>query len=249
MAISLKSLESPRKRPLFFTIVAEGGRGKTSLGALFPNPVFIRTEDGTRSIECREDVALFPLSKTSADVIEAINVLINETHPFKTLVLDTVTQLNVMLECEVVESDPKAKSINTALGGYGAGHGAVAQAHKTIRDKCAELADKKGMHIVFLAHADIDTIDLPDQEQFMRYSIRMNKKSVSHYSDNVDVVAFIKQSVYTRGAVDEKTKKATTDGKFLITCYPTPAHIAKNRLGIKTDLEYIEGTNPFLPYF
>jgi len=245
MALSLKSLEAPKKRALFFTIVAEGGRGKTSLGALFPKPVFIRTEDGTLSIANREDVVLFPVAKTSAEVIEALDVLASEKHPFQTVVIDTITQLNVLIEAEVVASDPKAKSINTALGGYGAGHSAVATAHKLIRDKCQILSDR-GMHILFLAHADIDTIDLPDQDQYMRYSIRMNKKSVSHYSDNVDVVAFIKQTTYTKGEGD--TKKAMTDGKFVVTCYPTPAHIAKNRLGIKTDLEYNEGQNPFTDY-
>ena len=33
-------------RGFIFTFVGEGGLGKTSLGAAFPNPVFISTEDG-----------------------------------------------------------------------------------------------------------------------------------------------------------------------------------------------------------
>jgi len=48
MAINLKSLSKPTgQRPIIATLFGEGGMGKTTLAAMFPNPVFIRTEDGT----------------------------------------------------------------------------------------------------------------------------------------------------------------------------------------------------------
>jgi hypothetical protein len=51
MAINLKSLSKPDgSRPIIATLFGEGGMGKTTLAAMFPKPVFIRTEDGTASL-------------------------------------------------------------------------------------------------------------------------------------------------------------------------------------------------------
>lgn len=247
MSISLASLSAPTgHRPIIATLVAEGGMGKTSLAASFPSPVFIRTEDGTASLTGRDDVALFPLAQSSQDVRDAITSLATEDHPFQTLVLDSVSQLNTIIEAEIVASDPKAKSINQAMGGYGAGHSAVSEKHREIREWCGALSAQRGMNIVFIAHADSETLELPDSDPYTRYTIRMHKKSVSHYSDNVDLVAFIKLKTFTTG--DAERKRAHSDGSRIITCYPTPSHISKNRFGIDKDIPYAKGDNPFALY-
>lgn len=246
MAISLASLAKPTLGAIHCTLVGEGGIGKTSLAATFPNPVFILAEDGLASL-AGSDIQAFPLIKHSSEVFEAIKVLATEPHEFKTLVIDSITQLNIMIESEIVESDTKnPKTINQALGGYGAGHNAVAQVHGQIREWCSRLAYEKGMNIIYIAHADSETVEPPDNDSYTRYTVRMNKRSVSHYSDNVDIVAFLKLKTMTSGAGD--TKRAKTTGERMITCYPTPSHISKNRFGIKEDLIFQNGQNPFAPF-
>lgn len=240
--MTLADLESPKKRPLIATIVADGGLGKTTLGSLFPSPVFIRLEDGIKSIEDKKHVALFPLAQASQDAWSAVSTLLSETHKFKTVVIDSVTRLNVMLEAEVVASDPKAKSINQAEGGYGAGYSRVASLHGAFRELCGRLCHEKDMNVIFLAHAENETVDLPDQDSYTRYTIRMNKRSVQHYSDNVDLVGFIKLRQFTSDG------KASTTGERIITCYPTPSHISKNRFGITEDLPFTLEANPFERY-
>jgi hypothetical protein len=68
MAINLKSLSKPDgSRPIIATLFGEGGMGKTTLAAMFPKPVFIRTEDGTASLKVGNDgVSLFPLATSSS---------------------------------------------------------------------------------------------------------------------------------------------------------------------------------------
>lgn len=247
MAISLQSLTAPTLRPVICTLVGEGGMGKTSLAASFPAPVFIRTEDGTASLAGRSDVALFPVATTSQEIMEAMTALATEKHQFKTLVLDSITQLNTLIEQEVIQADPKKpKSINQALGGYGAGLSAVAERHRQIREAAGWLSGEKGMNVVFIAHANNETVDPPDQDPYTRYSLRMHHKSVGHYSDNVDLVGFIKLKTFTRG--DGDRKKAISDGQRIITCYPIANHISKNRFGITEDLLFEQDTNPLAPF-
>lgn len=246
MATLLSTLAKPKLGAIHCTLVGEGGIGKTSLAATFPKPVFIRTEDGLASL-VGKDVQAFPLATKVDQVFEAIGALATEEHDFKTLVIDSITQLNIMIEKEVVASDPKQpKSINQANGGYGAGHNSVALVHQRLREWCNRLASEKGMNVVYIAHADSETIELPDHDPYTRYTVRMNKRSVSHYSDNVDIVAFLKLQTFTSGSGD--TKKARTTGERILTCYPTPSHISKNRFGISEDLILNNGENPFAPY-
>lgn len=247
MPTFLSTLESPRgQRPIIVTLVGEGGMGKTTLAASFPDPIIIRVEDGTASLTGREDVALTPLMQSSQGVIDALTSLGTEEHPFRTVIIDSVTQLNTLIESEVVASDPKAKSINQAMGGYGAGQSAVSERHRMIREFAGRLQAYNGMNVVFIAHAESETLELPDADPYTRYTIRMHRKSVSHYSDNVDLVGFIKLKTFTTGESDKK--RAHSDGSRIMTCYPTPSHISKNRFGIKRDLPFIEGENPLAPY-
>jgi hypothetical protein len=124
MAINLKSLSKPDgSRPIIATLFGEGGMGKTTLAAMFPKPVFIRTEDGTASLWLVMTMsACFLWPRRTQDVLDAIEALATEKHEHKTLVIDSITQLATLIESEIVAADPKAKSINQAGGGYGAGY-------------------------------------------------------------------------------------------------------------------------------
>ncbi len=243
--ISLDSLSYPKHRPFHMTIVGEGGIGKTTLAAMMPNPVIIRTEDGQQSL-VGQDIPMFDVSQSVQDVFDAIKALATSEHDHKTLVIDSISALNVMIESEIVAADPKAKSINQAGGGYGAGYMAASEQHRQIRQWCTALSNEKDMNIVYIAHADTETIDLPDADPYTRYTLRINKRSVAHYSDNVDLIGYIKQPVFTTGASDRK--KATTDGSRIITCYPTPSHISKNRFGITENIPFTLESNPFTSY-
>lgn len=243
----LDTISKPADRPVICTITGDAGVGKTSLAATFPNPIFIRAEDGLQSVpeDMRPDA--FPVLQSVQALWDQISALIKEDHEYKTLVIDSSTQLETMFVENIVENDPKKpKSINQAMGGYGAGWQAVAALHQRVRKGAAILNEKKGMHVVFIAHADTVVVEPPDSDPFTRYDLRLNKKSVSPYVDNVDMVAFIRLETFTTG--DGERKKAISSGNRIVTTYTTAANISKNRYGITEDLRVELGVNPFVQY-
>ena len=245
MAIDLKQLSKPTgQRPIIATLFGEGGMGKTTLAAMFPKPVFIRTEDGTASLQGNEDVSLFDIAKSSQDVLDAIEALATQEHEFKTVVIDSITQLATLIESEIVAADPKAKSINQAGGGYGAGYATAAERHRQIREWAGALAYETGMNVVFIGHADTETMDLPDMDPYARYTVRMHKRSIPHYTDNVDLVGLIRLKTFVKGEGDKK--RAISTGEREILCFPQASSVTKNRFNIDEPLPFtFEGGNPF----
>ena len=242
----LSKISKPADRPVVATILADAGMGKTSLAATFPKPIFIRAEDGLQAIPEADRPDAFPVIESADELWKQLAALINEEHEYKTLCVDSVTALERLFVQDVIDSDPKKpKSINQALGGYGAGMAAVAQMHQRLRKAAGMLVDR-GMNVVFIAHADMETVELPDADPYTRYSLRLGKKSVAPYTDDVDLVGFLKLVTYTMG--DGERKKAISDGSRVLVTYATAANISKNRHGITEDIVVELGKNPLVPF-
>lgn len=239
----LAKISKPADRPVVVTILGDAGMGKTSLAASFPNPIFIRAEDGLQAVPMASRPDAMPLLSGADDLWEQLQALITEEHSYKTLVIDSVTALERMFIQYVIDSDPKKpKSINKAMGGYGAGLSAVATMHQRVRKAAGILNERKGMHVVFIAHAETETVELPDQDAYTRYSLRLSKKSVAPYVDDTDVVGFIRLRTFTMG--DGERKKAISDGTRELVCHATASNVSKNRYGIVEPLEVSNGINP-----
>ena len=243
----LSTISKPEDRAVIVTIIGDSGLGKTSLAATFPKPIVIRAEDGLQAIPAENRPDAFP-TLTSVDALwEQLTALLKEEHDYKSLVIDSATALERLFIQHVIESDPKKpRSINQALGGYGAGLAAVAAMHQRVRKACGMLNERKGMHIVFVAHADTETIELPDQDPYTRYSLRLGKKSVAPYVDDSDIVGFLKLTTYTTG--DGERKKAISDGSRQLVTYATAANVSKNRFGITEDIPVELGVNPLVNF-
>lgn len=243
----LDSISKPQDRATIVTICGDSGLGKTSLAATFPKPIVIRAEDGLQGVpsELRPDA--FPLLQKVEELWEQLRTLLQEEHGYKTLIVDSATALERLFITHVIDSDPKKpRSINQALGGYGAGLAAVAALHQRVRKACGLLNERKNMHIVFVAHADTETIELPDQDPYTRYSLRLGKKSVAPYVDDSDLVGFLKLETFTTG--DGERKKALSDGTRQLICYATAANVSKNRYGIEEELIVPKNENPLVNF-
>jgi len=239
----METIAKPQDRPVMVTICGDSGMGKTSLAATFPNAVFIRAEDGMQAIPKDKRPDAFPVLANAQMLWDQLTALVTEPHEYKTLVVDSVTALERMFIADVLASDPKARSINQALGGYGAGVNAVAAMHQRVRRAAGVLSERRGMHVVFLAHADVETMRLPDSDDYMRYSLRLPPKSMPPYVDDVDVVGFVRLVTFTKGE-DGERKKAISTGERELIVHATAANVSKNRYGITEAMEFLPGVNP-----
>lgn len=243
----LSSITKPHSKHRLFTIYGGAGIGKTSTAATMPSPIFIRCEDGLSSIPDNLMPDAFPLVTSSNDIFGQLLTLINEEHGYKTVVIDSVSKLDRIFIEEITKGSQNAKALALALGGYGAGYQALSAMHQRIRNACQILVDKKDMNIMFLSHADLTTVDLPDSQPFQQYSLKMEKKSQSHYIDDVDFVGFMRLETFVM-TDENKKSKARSSGERIIQCASMASSISKNRMGIHDDITVQYGINPLLQY-
>jgi len=241
----IDTARKPAERAVLVTICGDSGMGKTSLAATFQNPIFIRAEDGMQAIPADQRPDAFPLITDTKTLWEQITAVIHEPHDYKTLVIDSVTALERLFLADVLAQDPKAKSINQALGGYGAGTAAVAAMHQRVRKGAGLANEKRGMHVVFVAHADVETMKLPDADDYMRYSLRLPSKSLPPYVDDVDVVGFVRLEMFTKGDEGERKRAISTGDRELIV-HAAASCVSKNRYGITEALPFKVGENPLI---
>ena len=240
----LSTVSKPAARPPIITVVGEAGTGKSSFAASFPKPIFIRIEDGVSRISRKVEAPdVFPVVGGSDALFDQMMALVKEEHDYSTLVLDSVTKLEEVFTREIIEKDGRAKTLSTAMGGYGAGYQMLASMHARVRKAAGVLNTQKQMAIVFIAHADLETMRLPDTDDYQRHSLRLNSKSIAPYVDDVDVVGFVRLSAALRGD-DGERKKVVSTGDREFVCHATAASVSKNGLGITQSLPFEEGTNP-----
>jgi len=265
--MDLSQLTKPLSKPPQITVVAAPGAGKTTLGALFPSPIFVQAEEGMSVFEswAEEDrpVVFPPLPRSSkkdkvstkAALLDQLRSLATQEHEFKTLVIDSVTSLHSLFEHEVCE-DYEVDNVAAAAGGFAKGYLVVKEMHAEIKTACDYLRNKRGMTIIFLAHIGVQRMkNRPDAEEYTVYSLDMHKDSISVYVSLVDAVLYLRQEEFVKGVVTDRKGVTTKAGKIvqtgdriLITSGDGRVGYvnAKNRYSLDSEIPVPLGTNPLV---
>lgn len=207
--------------PQKVVIYGPQGVGKSSLAALFPNPLFLDTERGSRRL---------PVDRIEIETLNDFKAWVAKipTDPefkdYQTIVIDTIDWLEGKVkEVVVQEYSVKDRAYNRE-GSF-------------IGDKMLPILNSltpiitAGKNVVLLAHSATVKVDLPDQPSaFDRYELDMDKKYVAplvkHWADHL---LFLKNKIAIR-EVEEGKNKGVGKGDRILCTSTTASYDAKIRV-------------------
>ena len=236
----LQTVETGRsQKPRRVMLYGVHGIGKSTFGAMAPQPIFIPTEDGLAGI----DVPRFPLAGSFEEVLAALMALYTEPHDYHTVVLDSLDWTERLVWSEVVRRKPtteKGKPI-TSIEDYGFAKGYVyaLDVWQELLDGLTALRNDRQMLVVLLAHAKIERFENPETDAYDRYSPRLNKHASALIQEWCDEVLFATYKVHTRqteAGFDKTRTRGIGTGDRILRTTERPAHMAKNRLGLPEEL-------------
>ena len=263
----------PKTKPPMITIVGTPGTGKTTLGAMFPNALLVMSEDGASVFESWDDDAkpsvLPRLPKASKDevgnlrstretLLSIMDELITTDHGFTTLVVDSITSLDMLFGHEIALRD-NVNTVADASGGFHKGYAEVASWHAEFVYKCEQLRAVKRMGIVFLAHTGIKKIrNRPDAAaDYSVFSMDMDNQALSIYTSQCDAVLYLVKEEFIQGSETNRKGQTTKLGrlvqtgerKLITTGDGQVGYInAKNRYNMPAEIPVEHGSNPILQY-
>jgi hypothetical protein len=212
------------------------GIGKTTFGAMAPNPVFILTEDGLG----KQEVNHFPLAETFEDVIAALTALWEYDHEFQTVVLDSLDWLETLIWNRVVKDHGKS---NIEDIGYAKGYIFALSYWGEVLQYLNGLRVHKNMMPVLLAHSQVKAFNDPRTEPYDRYSLKLHDKARAKVEEWAEIVGFAGYETFTRGDVKKGEKvKGVGKGSRLLYLEERPAFIAKNRFSLPPEITFDFGT-------
>lgn len=208
------------------------GVGKSTFGSMAERPIFIQTEDGLGNIECER----FPVAGKYADVIAALSELYTEAHEYRTVVIDSLDWLERLIWTDVCQKRG-VESIEDI--GYGKGYVFALTNWREVLAGLDALRNERGMHVVLIAHAQIERFANPETDTYDRYSPRLQKLASALVQEWCDEVLFATYRIHTKTTnegFDRKRVQGIGTGERIIRTTERPAHVAKNRLNLPDEI-------------
>lgn len=255
MAISLANLRQVRAdKPPRLLIYGPPGIGKTTLASEFPDPVFLQVEDGTPG-----DVELTSFGKLStySEVIQAMQALVFEDHGFRTVVIDSVTEMQRLVFAEVCARGDASGNAKTNIEdfGYGKGYVYAGRIWQEFLEGVNALRQDRGICVILIAHSTVERFDDPETVSYDRYEIDLHGKSVGAIEREMDAILLLKKPVVVKKedvGFNKERNIAADGGAVLIHAVGKPAYTAKNRYSMPPTIRYDRGKGyealaPFFP--
>ena len=214
------------------------GIGKTTLISKAPNVLFLDTEGSTVRINTRR------IKITSwEDLLVAVKYVLDNPTICKTLAIDTADWAEIQAIQYVCQKNRVASIENIP---FGKGYSYVADEFSNLLKQLNALKEK-GINIVFIAHAKPRKFELPEEMgQYDRYELKLSRQVGPLLKEWSDALLFCNYKIFV--VTTESNSKKAQGGKRVIYTTHSPTYDAKNRFGLKDelDLDFKEISHLFL---
>lgn len=219
--------------PDLITVYGIAGIGKSTFGSEFPAPLFVGPEQGSSHL----DVSRLPPPRSLAEFEAQLRELIEVTHEYKTLVVDSLDWIEPFVWAEICKREG-VESIEQVGGGFGKGYIVAQRAWEVLLALFKLLRERKGMHVVLIAHAQVKAFNNPTTgTAYDRYQMKLHARAQNLFIEASDAVLFANYKVFTKGKEGQK-QSAFGDGARYMYTEQRPAFDAKNRFGLPPEMKF-----------
>lgn len=218
--------------PLKVVLYGPEGIGKSTFANMFPTPVFIDTEGGTK----RMNVARLPAPTSWQMLLDEVAEVAKGNVPCATLVVDTADWAERLCITAVCA---KFKVNGIEDFGYGKGYTYAKEEFAKLLDTLEEVTHA-GIHVVVTAHAQITRFEQPDAVgSYDRWSMKTSKQVAPLLREWCDMLLFANyKTVVEKSGTGTNAKNKATGGKRVMYTTHNPCWDAKNRFGLPDELPF-----------
>lgn len=222
--------------------------GKTTLACNAPKPLLVPLEVGYAAMSIPKTRVPANYGEVMGLIAEVKAASMAGTFPAKTLIFDTGTALERLIDLQTIEDDPKSKTkrltMETAHDGYGKAYAHSNQLFDNFLKALDELAIYGGINIIITAHVFASRGIDPIHGEYDTYDLLLHspKNNKSHGKREMltqwaDLVGLLYEPMFiTKGDGDQLARGQSMNRGRVLGVSRTPGYVAGNRYGINGEI-------------
>ena len=228
-----------KKMPRKILIYGPPKMGKSTLASLAKNSFMIPTEDRTDHIDC----AKAPVVKSTKEIHDIFDYLLEGKHPYKRIIVDTIDWLEPLIHKKTIENLAKItktepKSITddhckeTAFQKGLKYH--APETWKVFLDNC-DVMRRAGFDIILIAHSQVITVNPPNTDSYDKFVMKVDKHALAVLEEWADIIGFYTKPIFvtkSENKLDKKGKAIPSNKRYLHLDGENPSMISGNSFGL-----------------